>query len=1190
MSEPATPTPPPPRPRRSRRSWPLRILAWTVMLILGVVVLAGIALVWPGTRQWAFDEGRAILAEAGVRTSSIGGDWTEMVLHDVEITDDAGTWATAREVVLSWSPLGLLGGTLNADRVEFRGARMLRAPVYQAAPDQIDEPFAWPDLPVDVTLGSLTGDLALDEAVIGEALSATLDGKATLTSGGGTAEVSITRNDGIAGEASVSIGTTADLGVVSLAFNARDSRVAALLAGDARLGDLEVALQATRDGPACTGQASISSRAGLLATVGVDPGCTFAVTLADVARLLPADAGLAGPANLSLQLLEDGSDKTTEMRLAADLSKLTASEAMLARLLPGASATGRLRFTADGVRLNELAAQLAGGKLTLTGAAEQAGDLIRAAADIAASDLSALRPDLKGAMTARATYDSSAATPFVVAANGANVAAGDLSWPAVALSGALDAAGTGRVTVKADGATPIDLALDLTGAFGDAPALDAKGVVVSAAVAAKAVPVAGGYDIAASIETERLDRLGALAGVDAAGGLKAALTARTGPGATLTLDASLTGGRFGGTPVGDATLSAKGPPAALAVTLAGRAPAAGRTLVYSTEATLAGFSGARVTALTLTAGDAGLTAAAPFRVAVAGGLAIDGLDARLTRDGKPAGRIGASATQGPGGLKTGVRLAGLDLEALTAILARAPVKGLIDAEATLDGGAGRARLDGRIAGLRAEGADTAPPADVTLKGEWANGRVALSAVASASGLPDARAEIAFPMARAADGGIPSPAPGAKLSGSVRWAGRVAAVWRLLDIDGQDLDGDADIRVTIAGTLSAPQIAGTAGLENGRYVNDAFGTRLESLSLKAALKGEEVRLTGAATDGGRGRLAIDLTAPLDGGLGRTSGGVTLTAMRLLAKDDLSARIDGALKLAPGAAGPVLGGTLTVTDLVAGIPEGTPPDLVVVEVIDPDAPPAPRAAAADAGGGALPGPAIGLAVEVAIPGPAKVGGRGLESLWKGALKLSGDLSDPRLAGKLTLLRGTLAFGSRRFALTEGLIEFDGGPTIEPRLRIVATQEEEDLTASLILSGRASAPEISVSSVPARPQDEVFALLLFGRSVSSLSAIEGLELANSIAALSGGGDIRGGVLDGLRNQFGLDVLSVDLGEDGNASVKAGRYLTERVYFELRQGGPNGGTTGHLEIEIDENISAETDVGPDASSSVGARYRLDY
>lgn len=77
------------------------------MLILGVVVLAGIALVWPGTRQWAFDEGRAILAaEAGVRTSSIGGDWTEMVLHDVEITDDAGTWATAREVVLSWSPLG----------------------------------------------------------------------------------------------------------------------------------------------------------------------------------------------------------------------------------------------------------------------------------------------------------------------------------------------------------------------------------------------------------------------------------------------------------------------------------------------------------------------------------------------------------------------------------------------------------------------------------------------------------------------------------------------------------------------------------------------------------------------------------------------------------------------------------------------------------------------------------------------------------------------------------------------------------------------------------------------------------------------------------------------------------------------------------------------------------------------------
>ena len=1187
MSEPAAPAPPPRATPKRRRSRARAVLKWTGIALAGLAVLVTAALLWPGTRQWAFEEGRTILADAGVRSSSIDGGWTEMTLHDVEIADDEGVWATAREVALSWSPLGLLGGAADLNRVEVRGARILRQPVYAADPAAPDEPFAWPDLPVDVTLASLTGDLSVDAAAFGEALSATFTATAALTSGDGKAELTVVRTDGVAGEASVAVETTADLGAFSLAIHARDSHVAALLAGDARLAGLEVAVDASRDGPSCTGAAAIAAEAGPLAAVAIEPDCTFKVALADVARLLPADAGLVGPANLSLQLLEDGNDKTTEVRLAADLSSLSAADPALARLLPGASASGRLAFTADGVRLNELAARLAGGTLTLTGAAEQAGDRVRAAADIAATDLSALRPDLKGALTARATFDSAAATPIVVDASGTNVAARDLLWPTLALDGALDAKGTGQVSVKGDGATPIDLAISLTEAFGDAAAVDAKGVVVSATVAAKASPVAGGYDIAASIETERLDRLGALAGVDAAGRLKAALTARTGAGANLTLDATLSGGRYDGTPIGDASLSAKGPLDALALKASGKAPAAGRTLAYAIDATLSGLSEARVTALKLTAGDAGLTAAAPFRIAFASGLGVDGLDVRLTRNGKAAGRIAASATKDPAGLKTALTLTKLDLAALTAILARPPVKGLLDAEATLDGGAGRATLDGRIAGLEAAG-NAAPPADVTLKGAWSNGRVSLSAVASARGLPDARAEIAFPMARAADGGLPSPAPAATLSGSVRWAGRVASVWRLLDIDGHDLDGDADIRLAIGGTLSDPRLTGTAGLQNGRYANDDFGTRLQNLDLDATLKGDEVRLTGSATDGARGRLAIDLTAPLGNAIGRASGGVTLTAMRLLARDDLSARIDGALKLAPGASGPVLGGTLTVTDLVAGIPEGGPPDLVVVDVIDPDAPPAPPPRAES--GNDAPVPAIALAVDVAIPGPAKVGGRGLDSLWKGALKIGGDLADPRIAGKLTLQRGTLAFGSRSFALTEGVIEFDGGPSLEPRLRIVATQEEADLTASLILSGRASAPEISVSSTPARPQDEVFALLLFGRSVSRLSAIEGLELANSIAALSGGGDIRGGVLGELRQQFGLDVLSVDLGEDGQATVKAGSYLADRVYFELRQGGPNGGTTGHLEIEIDENISAETDVGPDASSSVGARYKLDY
>jgi translocation and assembly module TamB len=323
------------------------------------------------------------------------------------------------------------------------------------------------------------------------------------------------------------------------------------------------------------------------------------------------------------------------------------------------------------------------------------------------------------------------------------------------------------------------------------------------------------------------------------------------------------------------------------------------------------------------------------------------------------------------------------------------------------------------------------------------------------------------------------------------------------------------------------------------------------------------------------------------------------MQLFARDDLQARIDGTMNLGPGSSGPLLRGELTVSALQAAIPDPAPPDLVTVDVIDPEkgttikarnapgaevpaAPTAPPPPSADE--------TLALDVAITIPGPAKVTGRGLDSMWRGNLRVTGDATDPRLSGKLTLMRGGWSFGARTLTLTEGTISFDGGPSIQPQLDITATQEDDDFVASLHLTGRAASPKITASSVPAAPQDEVFAHILFGRSVTNLSPLEGLQLANSIAeisGLSGGGP---GVLGSIKDRFGLDVLTVDMGEDGGASVKAGSYLTERVYFELKQSGDSAGTRGRVELQIDDNISVETEVGADSSSSVGARYKYDY
>ncbi|MFT3809707.1 MAG: translocation/assembly module TamB domain-containing protein [Micropepsaceae bacterium] len=1183
-----TKAPAPPRKRRAPLGW--RVLKWTGIVLLAVIALFALVLFLPFTRQYAFDYGRSILTEAGVQSASFTGSWDRMVLSQVALTDDEGVWATADEVTISWSPFALLTGTVNADRAEFVNAHVYRQPVYKPAPDQTDEPFAWPDLPVDITLASLIGDVTLDQAVIGEAMTVKLTGKADLTGAGGAAELNLNRSDGVPGEAAVTARATADLKKIEVSLNAKDQRVAALLAADDRLRDAAIALQLARDGETCSGQAAISARDGAIATIGVNPNCTFAVELVDVAKLLGPEAGLSGPAGLSVQLVEDGVDETTDFQLSADLSRLLTTDPSLAPLLPGASANAAVTLTANTVQVRELQAQLAGGKLTATGTAEIADNATRAALDLAASDLSVLRPDLKGQMTAKLAYDTAALQPIAIDAAGSDIVSGPLSYRTVALKGAIDATGTGQFTLKGDGEAPIDVTADIANAFGENLTAKIVGEIAAAAIEASAAQRGAATAITADIRTARLDLLGALAGADLEGGLTAKVSAEIGgPTPTIDLDATLKNGRTGATALGDADVKAKGPLNALDVTLSGRVPAGGRVIDYRVAATVADFASARIGAFRAATAKESIEAAGPFTVTFANGVTVDGLVARVARDGKLAGTITAKASAGEAGAKTNVTLAGVDLEALTAVLGRDTVKGLLEGEAELDGGAGRASVNLRISGLTAGGpAGRAPPANLAIAGTWSGGTVRATATATATGLPEARAEVSFPMARAADGGFPSPAPNARLSGKVNWNGRIAPLWRLADIDGHSLDGDAAIDVTIGGTLSAPQVTGGATIANGAYANDALGTRLAALNVAIQMTGTNVTIKGGATDGAQGRLDIDAALGLSGGLGAASGGVTLTQMQLVTRDDLVAAVGGSLKLVPGATGPVLQGALTVTGLEAEIPDPGLSNLVTVEVIDPANPPAPKPVTTAA---AAPPEVLSLDIDVSIPGPAKVEGRGLNSLWEGALKITGDASDPRILGKLTLLRGTWDFGSRSFKITEGEIEFDGGPTIEPRIKIVATQEDEDgFTASLTLSGRASEPKISASSVPAAPQDEVFARLLFGRSVSSLSAIEGLELANSIAALSGGQDVRGSLLGGLRDRFGLDVLAVDVSDTGDTSVRAGAYLMENVYFELRQGGASGGTTGRLEIQIDENLSVETEVGADSSSSVGARYRLDY
>ena len=95
---------------------------------------------------------------------------------------------------------------------------------------------------------------------------------------------------------------------------------------------------------------------------------------------------------------------------------------------------------------------------------------------------------------------------------------------------------------------------------------------------------------------------------------------------------------------------------------------------------------------------------------------------------------------------------------------------------------------------------------------------------------------------------------------------------------------------------------------------------------------------------------------------------------------------------------------------------------------------------------------------------------------------------------------------------------------------------MVATLSIDGTARNPKITLSSVPALPQDEVLAHLLFGSGVGKLGALEVAEIAAGLATLTGAGGGFGDPLDKVRQGLGLDRLSIRNGAKGSPALEAG------------------------------------------------------
>lgn len=397
-------------------------------------------------------------------------------------------------------------------------------------------------------------------------------------------------------------------------------------------------------------------------------------------------------------------------------------------------------------------------------------------------------------------------------------------------------------------------------------------------------------------------------------------------------------------------------------------------------------------------------------------------------------------------------------------------------------------------------------------------------------------------------------------------------------------------------------ADLAGL-SGRI--DLQGASLSAPNLRLALRD----IGGAVVIAGR-RAEIDISGTeVNGGRMQLGGGITLGPSL---PADLTLRLDQLVLLDPRLYRTALSGGLRITgplargagriagQITVGETEISLPSsgLTSIGDIPPithiGAAPQVRAtqiragldpAARAEGGGVQRGAGFALDVQISAPSRIYVRGRGLEAELGGALRLSGTTNRVISIGQFNLIRGRLDILSKRFDLRLGRILFQGD--LIPYLRFVTASATRNGEVRVILEGPADAPEVTFESTPAAPQDEVLAQLLFGRKISEISAFQALQLANAVAVLAGRGG--SGVIDKLRQGFGLDDLDLTTNDDGSTAVRAGKYISENVYTDVTA---NSDGTGEVSLNLDltPNLTARGRLGSNGDSGIGIFFEKDY
>jgi translocation and assembly module TamB len=490
----------------------------------------------------------------------------------------------------------------------------------------------------------------------------------------------------------------------------------------------------------------------------------------------------------------------------------------------------------------------------------------------------------------------------------------------------------------------------------------------------------------------------------------------------------------------------------------------------------------------------------------------------------------------------------------------------------------------RVRGLSRAGLVLASkPIDVGLNAVLGNGRAAMRAVAVSDGKTIGRAQARF--APLGQGPTMAALMNAPMLIQMRYAGPADTLWRLSGVEVFDLSGPIAIGADISGRLVDPQIRGSLKADGARLESAVTGMVVEKIQAQGRFAGPKLVLGGiTGTTPGGGSIAGSGTVDFSGGKAGVDLKFEANRAKLLDRDDIAATVTGPLSIRSSGEGGTISGKVTLNggrftlgraSAAASVPQlavrnvgQNLDDVIELKQLQP----------------------WKLDVDVA-GGELNVRGLGIDSRWTTNVSVGGTVDAPRLTGRADLVRGDYEFAGRNFRLDRGVIRFRGESPPDPLLDIRAEAQVQGLDASILVRGTGLRPEISFASVPQLPQDELLSRLLFGTSITNLSAPEALQLASAVAALrSGSGNLD--PINALRRAVGLDrlrILPADVATGQKTAVSAGKYITRKLFVEVITDG-QGYSATRAEYQVTRWLSILSSVSTIGRTSANVRVSKDY